>query len=54
MKFITGKDRVQLEFFRLNQVIPEENEVRLIDLFLHAVDLKDFGFKIDFIENGKL
>ena len=53
MKFITGKDRDQLEFFSLNQVIPEENEVRLIDLFLHAVDLEDFGFKIDFIENGR-
>ncbi len=53
MKFITGKDRDQLEIFSLNQVISEENEVRLIDLFLQAVDLADFGFKMGFIENGR-
>lgn len=53
MKFITGKDRDQLEIFSLNQVISEENEVRLIDLFLQAVDLADFGFKMEFIENGR-
>jgi hypothetical protein len=53
MKFIIGKDRDQLEFFRLNQVISEENEVRLIDLFVQVANLKDFGFKIDFIENGR-
>lgn len=50
MNFITGKDRDQLEIFSLNQVISEENEVRLIDLFLQAVDLADFGFKMEFIE----
>ena len=53
MKFKVGKDRDQLEIFSLNQVISEDNEVRLIDLFLQAVDLKDFGFKMDFIENGR-
>ena len=53
MKFITGKDRDQLEICSLNQVISEENEVRLIDLFLQAVDLADFGFKMEFIENGR-
>ncbi len=31
-------------------MISEENEVRLIDLFLQAVDLVDFGFKMGFIE----
>lgn len=53
MKFITGKDRDQLEICSLNQVISEENEVSLIDLFLQAVDLADFGFKMAFIENGR-
>jgi transposase len=53
MKFIIGKDRDQLEFFSLNQVISEENEVRLIDLCVRVANLKDCGFKIDFIENGR-
>jgi len=52
-KFITGKDRDQLEFFSLNQVISEGNEVRLIDLFVDVTNLQDFGFKIAFIENGR-
>jgi hypothetical protein len=37
MKFITGKDRDQLEILSLNQVISEENEVILIDLLLQAI-----------------
>lgn len=53
MKFIQGKDRDQIEFFSLSQAISEDNEVRLIDLFVHAINLSDFGFKTDFIENGR-
>ncbi len=41
MKFITEKDRNQLEIFSLNQVISEENEVRLIDLFLQGQLIKE-------------
>ena len=53
MKFIQGKDRDQIEFFSLSQLISEENEVRMIDLFVHAINLTDYGFKTDFIENGR-
>ncbi|MEY4215890.1 MAG: hypothetical protein RLZZ68_346 [Bacteroidota bacterium] len=53
MKFIQGKDRDQIEFFSLSQAISEDNEVRLIDLFVHAINLSDYGFKTDFIENGR-
>lgn len=53
MKFIQGKDRDQVEFFSLSQAISEDNEVRLIDLFVHAIHLSDYGFKTDFIDNGR-
>jgi transposase len=53
MKFIQGKDRNQTEFFCLDQVISDDNEVRLIDLFVNAVKLSDYGFKLDFIDNGR-
>ncbi len=53
MKFIQGKDRDQIEFFSLSQAISEDNEVRLIDLFVHAINLSEYGFKTDFIENGR-
>jgi transposase len=53
MKFITGKDRNQTEFFCLEQAIGQENEVRLIDLFVNSLNISDFGFKLDFIENGR-
>jgi transposase len=53
MKFITGKDRDQLEFTSLEQVVSVNNEVRLIELFAHSIKLSDFGFKIAFIENGR-
>lgn len=53
MKHIPGKDRSQMAFFCLEEVIAPENEVRLIDIFVEQLPLKDFGFKIDFIENGR-
>lgn len=37
MKFITGKDRNQTEFFCLDQAVSEDNEVRLIDLLGQAI-----------------
>ena len=52
MRFIIGKDRSQTEFFFcLEQAIDQNNEIRLIDLFVDNLKLTDFGFKMDFIEN---
>ncbi|MCB0537374.1 MAG: IS1182 family transposase, partial [Bacteroidetes bacterium] len=53
MKFIKGKDRNQTEFFCLDQTIEQDNEVRLIDLFVGSLTLNDYGFKTEFIENGR-
>ena len=53
MKFIQGKDRNQTEFFCLDQAVSDDNEVRLIDLFVGAIRLSDYGFKMEFIENGR-
>lgn len=44
MKFIQGKDRDQIEFFSLSQAVSEDNEVRLIDLFVRAIKLADYGY----------
>jgi len=52
-KFIIGKDRNQTEFFCLEQVIDQSNIVRIIDLFIDSLPMKDMGFKTDFIENGR-
>lgn len=53
MKFITGKDRNQTEFFCLEQAVAQDSEVRLIDLFVSSIKLQDYGFDMDFIENGR-
>ena len=53
MKFIQGKDRSQTEFFCLEQAVSEDNEVRLMDLFVGALPLAEYGFKMDFIDNGR-
>jgi hypothetical protein len=45
MKFITGKDCNQTEFFFLDQAVSEDNEVRLIELFVGAIKLSDYGVK---------
>jgi len=49
MKFIQGKDWSQTEFFCLEQAVSDDNEVRLIDLFINTVKLSDYGFKTVFI-----
>ena len=55
MKFIQGHDRNQTHIFpvSLEQSIDEDNEVRVIDLFVDSLNLADFGFEMDFIENGR-
>lgn len=55
MKFIQGKDRTQTNLFpvSLDASIDPDNEVRVIDLFVDSLQLKDFGFRVDFPENGR-
>lgn len=55
MKFITGTNRNQLPLFAssIDDAIGEDNQIRLIDLFVDSLILADFGFKFDFIENGR-
>lgn len=55
MKFIQGQDRTQINLFpvSLDQSIDTENEVRIIDLFVESLSIKDYGFRTDFIENGR-
>jgi transposase len=55
MKFIQGHNRTQINLFpvSLNQSIDPDNEVRMIDLFVDSLSIKDYGFRTDFIENGR-
>jgi transposase len=55
MKFIQGQNRNQINLFpaSLDQSIDPENEVRIIDLFVDSLSIKDYGFRTDFIENGR-
>ena len=55
MKFIQGQNRQQLHLFpvSLEESISIDNEVRVIDLFVDSLSLKNFGFDMDFIENGR-
>ena len=55
MKFIHGHNRNQINLFpvSLDQSIDPDNEVRIIDLFVENFSIKDYGFRIDFYENGR-
>jgi transposase len=55
MKFIQGQDRTQINLFpvSLDQAIDPANEVRIIDLFVESLSVKDYGFRLDFVENGR-
>ena len=55
MKFIQGHNRNQINLFpvSLDQSIDPDNEVRIIDLFVDSLSIKDYGFRMDYIENGR-
>jgi len=55
MKYIKGKNRSQTCLFpvSLDDAIDPENEVRLIDLFVDSLKLSEYGFKVEFVENGR-
>ena len=55
MKFIQGQNRNQINLFpvSLDQSIDPDNEVRIIDLFVESLSIKDYGFRTDFTENGR-
>jgi transposase len=55
MRFIQGNNRTQINLFpvSIDQSIDPRNEVRIIDLFVESLSLKDYGFRIDFPENGR-
>lgn len=55
MKYIKGQSRQQITLFpvSLDDAVEAENEVRLIEVFVESLKLEEFGFKTDFIENGR-
>ena len=55
MKFIQGLNRTQINLFpiSLDQSIDPDNEIRIIDLFVDSLPIKDYGFRMDYIENGR-
>ena len=55
MKYIQGQNRNQTLLFpvSLDEAVDPENEVRIIDLFVNSIDLSDFGFRVDYGENGR-
>ena len=55
MKFIIGFDRNQFDLFpvTLEQSIDDDNDVRIIDLFVDSLPIEDYGFKMEYVENGR-
>ena len=55
MKFIKGFDRNQAALFpiSLEQSIDKDNEVRIIDLFADSLPIEDYGFEMEYVENGR-
>lgn len=55
MKYIIGSDRKQTAIFpvTMDMAIDNDNEVRIIDLFVDSLDIEKMGFSIDHGENGR-
>ncbi|HED37426.1 MAG TPA: transposase, partial [Ignavibacteria bacterium] len=55
MKYIIGQDRNQTSIFPVSMeaYIDQDNEVRIIDLFVDSLSIASMGFKTEFDENGR-
>ena len=55
MKYVQGKDRFQVEISTrcLDEMVDQDNPVRVIDVFVDSLPLEEFGFKVDYNENGR-
>jgi len=55
MKFIKGHNRTQINLFpvSLEHAIDEDNEVRIINLFVDSLSLQEYGFEMEYVENGR-
>jgi transposase len=55
MKWIHGKAREQAVLFptSLDEIIAEDNEVRLIDLFVESLSLESYNFDVSAVEDGR-
>ena len=55
MQFIQGKNRTQSILFpkSLDQIVEQENEVRMIDLFVESINLADFKFVFKTTNEGR-
>ncbi len=55
MQFIQGKNRTQSVLFpeSLDQIVEQDNEVRIIDLFVESINLSDFKFEIKTTIEGR-
>ncbi len=55
MKYIIGQNRKQLVIFptSLDAAVEQDNDVRLIDLFVESTDVSAIGFNISHTENGR-
>ena len=55
MQFIQGNNRSQHILFpeSLDQFVDQENEVRIIDLFVDSINIADFKFVIKTTQEGR-
>jgi len=55
MRYIQGTDRSQMILFteKLEEVVSEDNEVRLIDMFVESIQMGDFHFKMPHNHEGR-
>lgn len=55
MKYIQGKDRFQAEISThcLDDTIEADNPVRVIDAFVDGLPLEEFGFRVNYKEEGR-
>ena len=55
MQFIQGQDREQSVLFtdNLDGIVADDNEVRIIDLFVESINITDFKFVIKTTAEGR-
>ena len=53
MDHIISQDREQLMLLSLDQMVHQESSVRIIDAFVEALNLEEFGFRYYKLNKGE-
>ncbi|OFY69976.1 MAG: hypothetical protein A3G23_05840 [Bacteroidetes bacterium RIFCSPLOWO2_12_FULL_37_12] len=53
MNYLQPENRNQMEMSSMDMLVSSDSEVRVVDAFVEALDMKQLGFREELVEEGR-